>query len=316
MHTRPPAQLGLLDGFMTQAPANDFLERLDRLMNWQPLERALQTMYPATTGRPPEPPLVLFKMCLLQHCYDLSDPQCEEQVRDRLSWRRFVGLGLQDSVPDETTLVRFRQRLVEHGLQEQLLQLVNRQLAAQGLILKRVTLVDATLVQAARRAPAKSDPEGGDPDAGYTVKAGTPHYGFKAHVSVDEEHTLIRTATLTAANVHDSREFESVVRGDEQMVVADKAYASAQRSAWLARRGIHNGILRRGSRGHPLGEPAERMNRFLSGVRSRIEKIFGHWKRSLGYRRVRYVGREPNRLELEFKCVVWNLKRWVTVSAA
>ena len=64
-----------------------------------------------------------------------------------------MGLGLQDSVPDETVLVRFSQRLVEQGLQEKLLQLVNRQLAAQGLILKRVTLVDATLVQAARRVP-------------------------------------------------------------------------------------------------------------------------------------------------------------------
>jgi IS5 family transposase len=300
MHTRSNPQLGLMDALVT-IPANDFLDRLDRLVDWRPLERALHAMYPAVTGRPPHPPLVLFKMSLLQHCYDLSDPQCEEQVRDRLSWRHFVGLGLQDSVPDETVLVRFRQRLVEHGLQEKLLQLVNRQLAAQGLILKRVTLVDATLVQAARRAPAKTDPEGGDTDAGFTVKRGTPHYGYKAHVGVDEEHTLIRQATLTAANVHDSREFEHVVRGDEQMVVADKAYASAERSAWL---GIHNGILRRATRGHPLGEPGERMNRFLSGVRSRIEKIFGHWKRTLGYRRVRYVGRDPNRLELEFKCVV------------
>ena len=60
-------------------------------------------------------------MCLLRHCYGLSNPQCEGQVRDRLSWWRFVGLGLQDAVPDKTTLVRFRQRLVEHGLQEQLL---------------------------------------------------------------------------------------------------------------------------------------------------------------------------------------------------
>jgi IS5 family transposase len=276
MQTKANPQLGLMDAFVT-IPANDFLDRLAQLVNWQPIEKALHALYPATTGRPPHPPLVLFKMSLLQHCYDLSDPQCEEQVRDRLSWRRFVGLGLQDSVPDETALVRFRQRLVEQGLQEKLLQLVNRQLTAQGLILKRVTLVDATLVQAARRAPARTERDGGDDDAGFTVKRGTPHYGYKAHVSVDEDHTLIRQASLTAANVHDSVEFQSVVRGDEQMVVADKAYASAERSAWLARRGIHDGILRRGSRGHPLGEPAQRMNRFLSGVRSAIEKVFGHW---------------------------------------
>jgi transposase len=186
MQTTTNPQLGLLDSLMIATPTNDFLERLDRTLDWVPLEKALQAMYPATTGRPPCAPLALFKMSLLQHCYGLSDPQCEELVSDRLSWRRFVGLGLQDAVPDETTLVRFRQRLREHGLHENLLALVNRQLQTKGLILKTCTLVDATLLQAARRAPAKDDQTSGDGDAGYTVKKGQPHYGYKAHVAVDE----------------------------------------------------------------------------------------------------------------------------------
>jgi transposase, IS5 family len=223
MQTTTNPQLGLLDSLMIATPANDFLERLDRTMDWKPLEKALQAMYPATTGRPPCAALVLFKMSLLQHCYGLSDPLCEELGR------RFVGLGLQDAVPDETTLVRFRQRLREHGLHENLLALVNRQLQTKCLILKTCTLVDATLLQAARRAPAKSDPTGGDGDAGYTVKKGQPHYGYKAHVALDETYTLIRQVTLSAANVHDSQEFENVVQGDEEMVMADKAYWSKAR---------------------------------------------------------------------------------------
>ena len=242
MQTTTNAQMGLLDSLMIATPTNDFLERLERTLVWEPLEKVLQAMYPATTGRPPCAPLVLFKMSLLQHCYGLSDPQCEELVSDRLSWRRFVGLGLQDAVPDETTLVHFRQRLREHGLHEQLLALVNRQLQAQGLILKTCTLVDATLLQAARRAPTKADKTGGDHDAGYTVKQGQPHYGYKAHVAVDESHTLIRQVTLTAANVHDSQEFENVVIGDEEMVMADKAYWSKARSQWCGQHGVANGI--------------------------------------------------------------------------
>lgn len=75
-----------MDSLVT-IPANDFVDRLEQLLNWQTLERVLHAMYPATTGRPPHPPLVLFKMSLLKHSYDLSDPQCEEQVRDRLLWR-------------------------------------------------------------------------------------------------------------------------------------------------------------------------------------------------------------------------------------
>ena len=316
MHTTTNAQMGLLDGLMLATPTNDFLERLDRTLDWRPLEQALPAMYPATTGRPPCAPLALFKMSLLQHCYGLSDPQCEELVADRVSWRRFVGLGWQDAVPDETTLVRFRQRLREHGLHDKLLGLVNRQLQAQGLILKTCTLVDATLLQAARRAPARTDKTGGDDDAGYTVKQGQPHYGYKAHVAVDAAHTLIRQVTLTPANVHDSKEFETVVRGDEEMVMADKAYWSQARSEWCGRKGVANGILEKPGRGQKLRPAAVRMNRLFSSIRCQIEKVFGWWKRSAGCRRVRYLGLARNRLELEFKSVCWNLKRLVTLSAA
>jgi IS5 family transposase len=314
MRKRPVQQMNLLDGLVASAPTNDFLDRLNELVDWTPVQERLEGMFTATTGRLPKPPLVVFKMLLLQHCYNLSDPQCEELVKDRLSWRKFVGLSFEETVPDETTLVRFRQRLLDHGLQDKLLALINAQLEKKNLILKRVTLVDATLVAAARRVPPKDSK--GDDDADFTVKRGQPHYGYKAHVAVDENHTIIRSADLSAASVHDSKRFEAVVRGDEKMVVADKAYWSAERSGWLARRGIENGILRKAFRGQPLGEPGERINRFLSSVRCGVEKVFGHWKRSLGYRRVRYVGWARNRLELEIKCICWNLKRLVNLRTA
>jgi IS5 family transposase len=316
MQTTSNPQFGLLDTLMPSAPTDDFLERLDRALDFKPIEAALHRMYPATTGHPPHPPLVLFKMSLLQHCYGLSDPQCEELVADRMSWRRFVGLGLQDPVPDETALVRFRQRLIRYGLQEKLLTLVNRQLEQKGFILKTCTLVDATLLQAARRAPAKDDHPDGDKDAGFTVKGGQPHYGYKAHVAVDREHTLIRQATLTAASVHDSQEFETVVKGDEEMVVADKAYWSQERARWCERKKIGNGILRKAVRGQVLDQTTVLFNAVMSRVRGGIEKIFGWWKRCVGYRRVRYVGREPNRLELEFKSICWNLKRLASLTGA
>jgi len=316
MKTTTNPQLGLLDSLMPATVGNDFLEKLDCALDWKPIEAALHKMYPAGTGPPPHPPLVLFKMSLLQHCCGLSDPQCEELVGDPLSWRRFVGLGLQDTVPDETTLARFRQRLLQHGQQEKLLQLINRPLEGKGLILKTCTLVDATLLQAARRAPARQDQDGGDGDAGYTVKAGQPHYGYKGHLAVDQDHTLIRRASLTPANVHDSREFDTVVQGEEGMGVADKAYWSRARSHWCGERGIANGILRQPARGQKLRPGTLRANALLSAMRCGIERIFGWWKRSTGYRRVRYAGREPNRLELEFKCLCWNLKRMVNLTVA
>ena len=156
-------------------------------------------------------------------------------------------------------------------------------------MVKSVTLVDATIVESARRKPTHAErAEGtqGDPEAAYATKGGRAYYGFKAHVADDEEHTLIRTAELTAANVHDSRKFKDVCPADTEMAIADKAYYSAEHEAWLA------------------------------ATRAGIEKIFGHWKRGLGWRRMRYTGLLKGTLELQLKSVAWNLKRLVTLCAA
>jgi IS5 family transposase len=116
--------------------------------------------------------------------------------------------------------------------------------------------------------------------------------------------------------VHDSQEFESVVQGDEAMVMADKAYWSKARSDWCGQHGVANGILRKPSRGQKLRPATLRVNRLFSSIRCKIETVFAWWKRSAGYRRVRYVGQAANRLELEFKSICWNLKRLANLSAA
>jgi len=100
------------------------------------------------------------------------------------------------------------------------------------------------------------------------------------------------------------------------MVVADKADWSQAGSHWCGEHGVANGLLRKPSRGEQLTPANLRMITLLSAMRGKIEKGFGWWKRSAGYRRVRDVGREPNRLEREFKCVCWNLKRLVTLTQA
>ncbi len=106
------------------------------------------------------------------------------------------------------------------------------------------------------------------------------------------------------------------LRGDEKMVLADKACWSQARSGWCGQRGISNGILRKASGAEKLRPPTVRTNWLLSAMRCVIEKIFGWWKRSTGYRRVRYVGWERNRLELDLKSICWNLKRWTKLQPA
>lgn len=313
----------LLDGWLeaqgTAGRAGRFLERLTQLIDFGPIQRELEKLYPATTGRPSHPPLVLFKMTVLAHCQNLSDPEVEAQVIDRLSFRRFVGLGWDEAVPDETALVRFRARLVAGAVDRSLLELVNAQLQAHGLIVRKGTIVDATLVEAAPARPAKADYQKGavpDPQASYTRKGGQAHYGYKAHVAVDARHTLIRRVVLGTAKQHDSQRWDEVTPTDSRSVYADKAYAGAPRQQWLRQHGIAGRIMMPKVPRKEQSARVRQLNRRWARIRGGIERVFGYWKRSLGYQRVRYRGLARNQLELHFKAIAYNLKRWSNLSPA
>src|ERR687884_801221 len=134
------------------------------------------------------PLLTYVKLLLLQQWYGLSDEGLEAAVDDRLSFRRFAGIPLAESVPDHGSIRRFREELAKRGSAERLLAEVNRQLDAKGLILRRGTLIDATILEAAVRPPTGDAGEVSerDPQAGWTRKNGRSRFGYKAHVAGGE----------------------------------------------------------------------------------------------------------------------------------
>src|SRR4051794_5340788 len=135
------------------------------------------------------------------------------------------------TVPDHSSIWRFREELARRGLAERLLAEVNRQLDAKGLILRRGTLINATILEAAVRRPGGDAGEVSprDPQAGWTRKNGESRFGYEAHVAVDEGSGIVRAATLTPADVHDSVPADDPVQGDEEAVYADRAYDSETR---------------------------------------------------------------------------------------
>jgi len=183
--------------------ANAALDRLANLVKWYRFEKLLAHLRDEEgPGRPGYPVLVLFRALLLQSLYGLSDRELEEALGDRLSFKRFVGLSLEDTAPDHTVLNRFRNQLVELGLLEKLFGELDRQLENAGLILKRGTMLDATLIQAIS-VPPKEDRPSNDPDARFTKRQGKSGstFGYKAHMGVDEGSGLIRAVLTTPANV-------------------------------------------------------------------------------------------------------------------
>lgn len=296
---------------------NRVLETIAHEVDFREAEAHVSATY-SPGGRPACRVGVLLRVMILQHLYGLSDPQAEEQLKDRLSFQNFVQLDTHEAVPDETTICRFRQRLIECGLHQQLLALLNSQLEARGYIVKRTTLVDATLVESSRKRPdaqAARTGQAPDVDARYTRKYSQSYYGYKAHVSSDGEHQLVRTAIITAANANDADLLEHVAPTEAGSLYADKAYDTKANAAWLRKRGIENQIAKKGAHHIKLTEADRVENRRKSRVRGGIERIFAHWKKWQHYRRVRYLGLAKNQLELTLKAVAYNLKRLTGILA-
>jgi IS5 family transposase len=311
MQTERENQTTFFDLAMQRGGANKVLETIAREVDFSVAEQQVATTY-ATGGRPAYRPAVLLRVMILQHLYGLSDPQAEIQIKDRLSFQKFVQLDPHEAVPDETTICRFRQRLIECGLHESLLSLLNGQLEARGYILKTTTIVDATIVESSRKRPEVDDARNGtapDADASYTSKYGCSYYGYKAHVSSDGQHQLIRSAVLRTARTQDGHVFTAVAPVESQKIYADKIYDLKSVRAWLAERGIANGILKKGALHIKLSAQDHENNRRKSRVRTHIERVFAHLKQWQNYRRVRYLGLAKNQLELTLKAVAYNLKR-------
>ena len=260
---------------------------------------------------------MLPKCLLLQQWYRLSDPGLEEELSDRLSFRRFVGLALADPVPDHSTLSRFRAELVRRGLSERLLAELNRQLDAKGLIVKTGTLIDASLVAADCRRPKKGEPteRRSDPNATWNAMPEKPLFGYKMHLAVDQGSGLVRQAILTPGHVSDKAPFLALVQGDEQAVYADRGYDGWWYRAELARRGITDGIMAGSYWRRPLAADGHARNRALAPLRAPVERSFAILKRWYGYRRVRYRSLLRNALQLQLLALAMNLRRALALTA-
>jgi IS5 family transposase len=267
--------------------ANKVLETISREVDFSAAEQQVAATY-NNGGRPACRVGVLLRIMILQHLYGLSDPQAEEQIKDRLSFQKFIHLDTHEAVPDETTICRFRQRLIQCHLHEQLLGMLNSQLEARGYIVKRTALVDATSVESSRKRPEVEDAANGtapDADASYTRTVKGSHYGYKAHVSTDGEHQLIRTALISTGGMQEAHMFERVAPQDAKEIYADKAYDTKANQSWLKERGIRSCLHKKGAHHIKLSRKDVQMNRKKGLIRRNIERVFGHLKQWQGYRR-------------------------------
>ena len=248
---------------------------------------------------------MMFKSLLLQQWYDLSDYGLESHLGRDLLFKRFVGLGLDDKVPDHSTICRFRRELKYHQRFERLFAIIQSQIESRGLIIKQGTLMDASIIEAPN---GRGRDKQKDNEAKGTVKNNQPHYGYKLHVGVDKDSAIIRKIHITTAEVHDGRVQDRLISGDEQAVFADKAYHSKKKLQEARKKGLYYGILRR-QKVKNLPNNYAQKEKINSKLRAPVERIFAVLKIHMGRTHTRYMGLIKNKVHLTLSCIAYNLKR-------
>lgn len=302
----------------------DPLEILARVIPWESFRRGLNSALgrdKTTTGRPPFDCVLMLKMLVLQHLHNLSDFQTSYQLRDRLSWQRFVGIAPGAIVPDEKTLWAFRERLIAVDAIEETFYWFDRHLNEEGFAAKGGTLVDATIIAAPIRR-AGDDGESPqqqaqrDDDAAWVKKNNASFYGYKNHASVDGAHKIIRCYDVTPASTHDSQCSELLLDmpNESADVLADSAYRSAANDVlcWLL--GKENKMQYRAYRNKPLCEELQRRNGERSKRRVRVEHVFGAQKNEQNMRLIRTIGLDRARAKIGLSNLVYNMRRFVFLS--
>ena len=296
------------------------LDAINRIVNWNDvlsLVKVVDLTDRKTGGAPHIDLLVKVKMLFLQYLYNLSDPELEDQVNDRLSFQSFIGLDLSTTVPDYTTIWRFRERLIENKLNDRLFELILGYLESQNLLIKKGTIIDATIIDSANRPLSDKKREELkqkqssqiDTDADSTMKRNKYYFGYKGHIGTDMGSKLIRKREFSSAKSHDSQYKDSLLSGDEEALFGDSAYSNIGDKRHYRKEGIYYGILDKGTRRKQLSKKQKANNKKKSKIRSAVEHPFGYMKERLNYRKAVAKTQERNRFRFDMNCIIYNIFR-------
>ena len=316
--------------------AGDPLERLNQVVDWELFREDLSVIRhierKSKAGRKPYDVVLMFKILIVGTLYNLGDDSLEFQIRDRLTFMRFLGLNLGDSVPDSKTIWLFRDQLTQAGLAKPLFERFSAYLQSNGFQARRGQIVDASLVsvpvQRNTREENQQIKEGNPPqqwsdakrcqkdtDARWTKKNQKSYFGYKNHICVDAKHKIIRDYVVTDASVHDSQVFDELLddANTSRDVWADSAYRSEIHLQMLFERGFREHIQRKGKRNRPLSPREKQGNRTRSRIRSRVEHVFGIQAQIAGQTVIRAIGKARVAAMIGFRNLAYNLHRYSRV---
>ncbi|WP_429500608.1 IS5 family transposase (plasmid) [Robbsia andropogonis] len=289
-----------------------FLARMELLIPWAEFCALISPFYPLVgNGRAPIGVERMLRMYFVANWFNLADVACEDALYDVAAFREFCRIDLgRERVPDATTLLKFRHLLEKHELGAALFAKVGELLTANAMKLSGGTIVDATLIA----APASTKNALGerDPQMHQTKKGNEWHFGLNLHIGVDSATGLTHSASVTAANVHDSKQVEKLLHGQETRLYGDSAYRGREqreRLKVLAPR-AKDFTNKRAYRNRALSDAEKAANTRKSSVRAKVEHVFLRIKRLWGFSKVRYRGLAKNANRAFAMLAMANLIKW------
>lgn len=266
-----------------------FLAEMNAVMPWARLTALIEPHYPRPgNGRPPLPLERMLRVYFMQQWFNLSDPQAEDALYDIEPMRRFAGIELaEDTIPDESTILRFRHLLEQHRLTEAIFAEVRGLLESRGLLLKSGTIVDATIIAAP--TSTKNEKHERDPEMHQTMKGKDWHFGMKLHVGTDKRG-VVHSVAAGPANEADITRLDELLHGEEAEIYGDQVYWSEDHRLQCKHAGIRYRVNRRPSHSRRLSERQRAINRIRSRTRARGEHAFHVVKRLWGFAKARYRG--------------------------
>lgn len=327
----------------------DPLEKLKEVVDFEvfrsDLERGLDFSDRSKGGRPPYDAVLIFKILLLQSLYSLSDEQAEFQIKDRLSFMRFLGLELCQSVPDAKTIWLYRERLNQKGIIEKLFESFDRALKERGYLAMGGQIVDATIISAPRQRMTKEEKETikngeipeewkakpaklaqKDRDARWIVKyskaktkdkdklidLAIPAFGYKNHISMDKRYGFIRKSQTTDASRYDGKILPELLDKENtcSKVWGDTAYRSEENEELLYNNGFVSHLHRKKPKGKPMAFPTRKANSRKSQIRAKVEHVFAVQKDKMGLF-IRTIGLKRAHIKITLTNIAYNMKRLI-----
>ena len=317
----------------------DPLVKLNAMIPWETfrkqLEKVREQNRKSAAGRKPFDVIVMFKILILQSLYNLSDDQSEFQIRDRLSFMRFLGLSVGNTVPDAKTIWLFREQLTEAGVIKKAFDKFDGFLGNHGFAARKGQIIDASIVQAPKQRNSRDENKGikdgnipedwndnkrrqKDTQARWVKKNGKNYFGYKNHIEIDAKHKFVRKYDVTDAAVHDSNVFGNLLdtKNSSRDVWADSAYRSQEKLDELDKRGFREHIQRKGCRNKKLPQRELKGNHTRSKVRSRVEHIFGVQTQRAGSLILRTIGVARAKAKIGLRNLAYNIDRYATLALA